>query len=381
MIELSYWENAFLAEKIEYCVLGAGIVGLQAAIRLKELEPEKEVAVLDKHPFPRGASTRNAGFACVGSLTELIDDVKERGWEEVAKLLGRRWQGLGALKETLGEEGMGYEANNGYEIFLEGEETIYEECRSQIGTFNGLFEEITGIKNAFEPADEAIGEMGFAGVRHLIRQKAEGQLHPGKMMQALVEKAKNLGIHLLFGWELLHWEKEPGKVKLICQGGLHLRSDKLLIATNGFSRRLLPSLDITPARNQVLLTAPIPNLTLKGSFHYHQGYVYFRNVGDRILIGGARHLDKEAEQTDQHAFNDSIRIYLKHFLEKHLFKPPVEIAYEWTGILGVGKGKYPILDWVDNNVLTAIRLGGMGVALGTQVGRDAAEKLLGNNEL
>lgn len=381
MIELSFWENALLQEKVNYCVLGAGIVGLQAAIRVKELLPHSVVAVMEKHPFPRGASTRNAGFACVGSLTELIDDVQARGWEEVGNLVNRRWCGLLALKASIGEKMMGYTAHNGYEIFLEGEEAIYEGCRCQLDTFNELFREITGIKGAFEPADEAITDLGLTGVKHLIRQRAEGQLHPGKMMHALINQAKALGIHLLMGWELLDWEKEQGKVRLTCQGGLNLLCDKLLIATNGFSHSLLPSVDVVPARNQVLLTAPIPNLSTLGSFHYHQGYVYFRNVGDRVLIGGGRHMDKETEHTDQHAFNEGIRTYLKQFLAKHVLGFPAKIEFEWTGILGVGKGKYPLLEWVEPNVLTAVRLGGMGVALGTQVGRDAAEKLLGNSKL
>ena len=381
MIELSYWENAFLQEKFEYGILGAGIVGVQAAIHIKHLRPKASVAVIDRHPFPRGASTRNAGFACVGSLTELIEDVRERGWEEVAKLVDRRWQGLAALKESLGEGDMHYKADNGYEVFLEGEEAIYETCLSQMDIFNRLFKEITGIEQAFEPTDMTIPDLGLRGVKHLIRQRAEGQLHPGKMMYTLVQQAKKLGIHFLTGWELTGWEDEKGKVRLTCRGEIHLICDKFLIATNGFSNPLLPSLDVVPARNQVLLTAPIPNLSLRGSFHYHQGYVYFRNVGDRILIGGGRHVDKETERSDQHGFNEQIRTYLKNFLDRHLLEEPISIDFEWTGILGVGKGKYPLLEWVGSNVLTAVRLGGMGVALGTQVGRDAAEKLVRVNKL
>ena len=36
---------------------------------------------------------------------------------------------------------------------------------------------------------------------------------------------------------------------------------------------------------------------LKGAFHYDEGYVYFRNIDNRVLLGGGRNLAK-AETTD-----------------------------------------------------------------------------------
>ena len=51
----------------------------------------------------------------------------------------------------------------------------------------------------------------------------------------------------------------------------------------------------------------------------------------------------------------------------------VAIDYSWSGIMGVGKQKKPIVQQVSNNLYCGIRLGGMGIAIGSQIGRDLAD--------
>ena len=71
---LSYWEREVFFKPIDVAIIGSGLVGLAAAIHIKTLDPKLNVAVLERGPLPIGASTRNAGFACFGSMTELLDD-------------------------------------------------------------------------------------------------------------------------------------------------------------------------------------------------------------------------------------------------------------------------------------------------------------------
>ena len=56
---------------------------------------------------------------------------------------------------------------------------------------------------------------------------------------------------------------------------------------------------VKPARAQVLITKPIENLDIKGTFHLDKGYYYFRNIENRILFGGGRNLDFEGETTTE----------------------------------------------------------------------------------
>jgi hypothetical protein len=50
-----------------------------------------------------------------------------------------------------------------------------------------------------------------------------------------------------------------------------------------------------------------------------------------------------------------------------------EIEHRWSGILGVHTQKKPILKQLGHRVFCGVRLGGMGVAIGSLVGRDLAD--------
>jgi glycine/D-amino acid oxidase-like deaminating enzyme len=153
-----------------------------------------------------------------------------------------------------------------------------------------------------------------------------------------------------------------------------ITAGKVLICTNGFAQQFLPQHDVHPARAQVLVTSPIDDLQVKGTFHYQSGYYYFRNVNDRILIGGGRNLDFEGETTTTFANTAQITDALKDMLSS-IVLPNTEfsIHYEWSGIMGVGKTKAPIVDKVDQHIGVGVRMGGMGIAIGSLVGEELAD--------
>ncbi|MEZ4685869.1 MAG: FAD-dependent oxidoreductase [Bacteroidia bacterium] len=211
-----------------------------------------------------------------------------------------------------------------------------------------------------------------------IRIAGEGQIHPGKMMKSLVEKARGMEVEIQHGWSVEAINRLPQGFLTEDKTGRYLVSEKVLVATNGFSRRLLPQLDLRPARNQVIITKPVPALALRGNFHARAGYVYFRNVGNRLLIGGFRDLDPEGESTSEAGFSQNIQQALEAFVNEHLLPPGTwTVEQRWSGILGVGSIKSPILEEIQPGLWCAVRLGGMGVALGAGLGAEAAEKLYG----
>lgn len=376
--QLSHWEWDSFFKDTDYLIVGGGIVGLSAAIRIKQLAPASKVLVVDRGSLPIGASTRNAGFACFGSLSELIDDLAHSTLDEILALVEKRYQGLALLRQRYGDKQIGYEAFGGFEVFRPSDEKSYEQCVAQMAVFNTALEAIIGQKEVYKLADAKIKESGLAAVEHIIHNQAEGQLHTGQLMQTLIQKMHNLGIQWLGGTEVLELEESNGEVILQTQQGWQIKCKQLVVATNGFAQQLLPQLDVQPARNHILITAPIKNLSLKGSFHYDKGYVYFRNVGNRILLGGGRNLALEAEQTSILGSHDEIRAYLRNILEQTIApQHSVQIDRWWSGIMGVGAQKRPILERYGQNIVLAVRLGGMGVALGTGVGEAAADLVLG----
>jgi glycine/D-amino acid oxidase-like deaminating enzyme len=110
-----------------------------------------------------------------------------------------------------------------------------------------------------------------------------------------------------------------------------------------------------------------------------QGYFYFRNVGNRVLFGGGRNLDKVAETTYSHQTSEIIQQKLETYLKETIL-PGIDFTIDqrWAGTLGLGKTRLPIIEKIDNNVFCAVRMGGMGVAIGSLVGKNVAELMAKN---
>jgi len=375
--DLSYWERESFFKDIDIAVIGSGIVGLAAAIHLKEQRPGLQVAVLERGALPAGASTRNAGFACFGSMTELLDDMTRMPEEEVFAIVEKRWRGLQRLRALVGDTQLDFQTLGGYEMFTEADADIYAQCVNRIPDFNKKIAGITGHLKAYKVTDDALPRFGFQGVRHLIHNRPEGQVHTGKMMAALLQIAEAKGVRIFNGITIHRLEDSSQGVELETGSGWTLRVPRVQVAINGFAKRLFPDAAVIPARNQVLITKPIDGLAVEGCFHYDRGYYYFRNIDGRILLGGGRNLAMEEERTDEFGANELIRNALVELL--HTVVCPgkqVEVDRWWTGILGLGPVKKPIIERVSPNVVVSVRLSGMGVAIGTLVGQEGAELVL-----
>jgi gamma-glutamylputrescine oxidase len=368
---LSYWERETFFNNVNIIIIGSGIVGLSSALYLRKKYPTAKILVLERGALPSGASSKNAGFACFGSPSEIIDDIEKYGQNETFKILEKRWKGLARLRSLLGDENIGYEHFGSYEVFTD--ESSYNTCNQNLKYLNQILQEITGIEQNYSTADKKIQEFGFQNVKHLIWNKGEGQINTGKMIYCLIKKCQQENIIILNGMKISHVEDIENGVTLSVND-FKLKANKLLIATNGFARQLLPELNVNPARAQVVVTSPIENLKIKGTFHYEKGYYYFRNVGDRILFGGGRNLDFKGEETYEFGLTDKIQQSLEKILKETILpESNYEIEHRWSGIMGVGDTKSTIVKSISKNVVCAVRMGGMGVAIGTLIGEEASE--------
>ena len=373
MPKLSFWEKETFFKDIDYAIIGSGIVGLNAAITLKEKYPRRKVVVFERGTLPIGASTRNAGFACFGSLTELLDDLNNQSEEEVLALVERRWRGLERLRERCGDKALDYKPFGGMEIFREEEKEIHQECIEKMPWFNDRIAKITKNSETYLKADNRLSQYGFSGVKNLILNQEEGQIHTGQMMQRLLEIAQNLGVLIFNGIEIKKVSEDQNSPFLLTENNWEIRVGKALIAVNGFAKKLLPDIQLQAARNQVIISSPIENLPFSGCFHYDCGYFYFRNVGKRVLLGGGRNLAKKAEETTTFGETELIQNALQKLLKEVILpNHSFEIKHKWSGILGVGKSKNPIIKKISNNIGVSVRLGGMGVAMGSLIGEEGA---------
>jgi len=372
-MSFSYWERTTFLSGIDVAVIGSGLVGLSAAITLREREPHLRVAIFERGMLPSGASTKNAGFACFCSVSELLMDTEAQGEAAVLALVERRYRGLCRLRDRVGDCTLRYEALGGYELF--DDEAFYQRCAEQIPSLNRQLSAIVG-QAVYRCADERIADFGLGRTRRLIHNAYEGQLHTGRMMAALLDWARALGIVIYNGATIDQLRPDESGVELVLKEGV-VRVGKALVATNAFARQLLPELDVTPGRGQVLVTAPVPGLCLRGAFHYDRGYVYFRDIDGRILLGGGRNLDYAVEATTEFGLTDTIQQYLETLLRTVVLpNQPIAIEHRWSGIMGFGQQQAPIVRKVAPNLVCAVKMQGMGVALGSLTGEEGAEMLI-----
>ncbi|MCZ8197711.1 MAG: FAD-dependent oxidoreductase [Flavobacterium sp.] len=368
-MQLSYWELKNWFTNIDYTIVGSGIVGLHCALNLRERFPESKILILEKGILPQGASTKNAGFACFGSLSEIIDDLKNHTEEEVIQLIEKRWRGLQLLRKNLGDSAIDFKPYGGYELFLKDDESTYNECLQKLPFINEI------IKPLFKTDVFAkeVDRFDFKNIQeYLIFNPFEGQIDTGNMMQALLKKAISENIMILNHANVSSFSDKNSNVEIVVND-YSFETKKLLFATNGFASQLTNNA-VKPARAQVLITEPISNLDIKGTFHLDKGYYYFRNIDNRILLGGGRNLDFEGETTTDLSQTEKIQNKLEALL-KNVILPnqDFQIAHRWSGIMGIGNSKNPIVSQLSENVYCGVRLGGMGVAIGSLVGKELAE--------
>ena len=193
-MNLSYWELKTWLNNVDFTIVGSGIVGLSTALHLKKKHPKAKIVILEKGLFPQGASTKNAGFACFGSLSEILQDLQSHTPEEVEKLVNQRHHGLQLLRQTLGDAAISYQQLGGYELFLEKDIRLYESCVDRMKEVNSLLNPIfkdrvfSSVSNTF----------GFSKIQsNYIRNQFEGQIDTGQMMQELIKKVQQLGVIIL----------------------------------------------------------------------------------------------------------------------------------------------------------------------------------------
>ncbi len=367
-MNFSFWERDSWFSNVDFTVIGSGITGLNCAWELKNKFPKAKVLILESGLLPNGASTKNAGFACFGSLSEIIEDLRTHSEAEVIGLVERRIKGLELLRKNLGDREIGFQLNGGYELFTKEDISLFKECTSKMPEINNLLKPIFR-QDVF---DIRRNTFGFRSIQQeLIFNQFEGQLDTGKMMTALLRKVQACGVKILNNTEVTSFSEMNSSLE-VNTDKFHFKTGKLFIATNGFASKLGFS-EVKPARAQVLITKPIKNLQIKGTFHLDKGYYYFRNVNNRILLGGGRNLDFKTEETTEMQITESIQNRLEELLKNNILpKTDFSIDQRWSGIMGVGDQKTPIVQQVSNNVFCGVRLGGMGVAVGSQVGRELA---------
>lgn len=370
----SYWEQGSWLEA-DAVVVGGGLIGISTAIEIRERHPEKRVLVLERGIVPHGASTRNAGFACFGSVSEIAADIDLMGAQAAHEIVQQRVEGLARLKARCKGADIGYADDGGHEMYL----TDHAALR-RIEEVNNCIMSLFG-GDAFIDRTDLIAHYGLStSVQRLIRTPFEATIDSGKLLRTLWRIAGLLGVDIRTGAHVVSIDDHDGGVEIAARSmtqDVIVKAEDVVIASNAWIPNLVADASlpaITPGRGQVLVTKPIEGLQLRGSFHYDEGYYYFRNLGKRVLLGGGRNLDFAAEATTSHDVTPQIQESLEKLLRTVIIPghANVEIDYRWAGTMAFTEDKKPFVGKIKPHTIVAFGCNGMGVALSSTIATNAS---------
>lgn len=309
-----------------------------------------------------------------------MDDLQHEPESQVWGRLAARWRGLEQWKSEFEPEDLGWEPLGGHELFRPEERALYEAVCDRLPEWNRLLKDLLGQAETYRRMEVLPGASWHGG----IRTANEAQLHPGKALFALHQKNASIGVQPLFGHPLApfaHWIHTANGWEVPTANGT-LTAIQVVICTNGRASEIFPDVPVVPARGQVVLTKPLPrhSLTYCGSYHADAGYLYFRTVDDRILLGGGRNHFRADEQTASRSNSEEVLDFLRGYMSDYLL-PGVawEEETHWAGTMGFGPNNEKETLFLNPapGVWGAVRLGGMGVALAPEAADRLVERMAG----
>ena len=336
-------------------VVGGGVTGLSCALTLAE--GGLRVRVHEARTVASGASGRNGGFALRGGAM-LYHRARQRLGAEPAAGLWRltertldRMEGLaGDALHRIGSVRLAADEQ-------ERDELLAEHAALRDDDF------------AVEWIDEPAGRLAGLYVGALVHPH-DGSLHPGRWIRRLAAYAAEAGVEI----------REHDRVVSLDE----LEPDTVVVANDGYPSGLLGAIDdlVRPARGQVIATEPLGEALYERPHYARWGFDYWQQVSDgRLVIGGRRDTDSEAEATAEEGLTSEVQAALERLIRELVGHVPA-ITHRWSGIFGTSPDELPLVGPVPGHegVWTSRGYSGHGNVLGLACGHLVGKAILGRRE-
>jgi glycine/D-amino acid oxidase-like deaminating enzyme len=338
---------------VDVAIVGAGVTGCSAALRLAE--GGLRVRVHDARGVAEGASGRNGGFALGGGAARYDVARETYGVERAASYWRWTEEALDRMVELGGDafQRTGSYRLAGDEEEREGIQLEYEALRED-GFDAEWLEDVPG---------------GAAGRFHgAISHPHDAAIQPARLVRRLAGLAAAAGAEI----------REHDAVADVEA----LAADRVLVATDGYGHGLVPELAdlVWPTRGQVIASEPLDRVLYDRPHYARQGFDYWQQLADgRILLGGFRDVSILDELTDVEETTPAIQASLESFLHE-LAGREVAVTHRWAGIFGLTQDMLPLVGAVpgrDDRVWVAGGYSGHGNVLGFACGALVADAMLG----
>ena len=378
---------------VDVLVIGAGLTGASAAYHLAG--HGLRVAVVDAGDPAGEASGRNGGhFELVpensigeyrGLAAERLKFVKrarpEASRAENRALAGRQASAVLRLTLRNRERLRGLVETEALEcdfcaagwLFLAHDERLER----------GLVEEATlieahGARVELWSPQRVRAEFGFATRFRSRFLPEDGSYHPYRYACGLLDRALRRGAELYTQLSVLELASEAADHHKVTTSEGRLVARRVVVATNAFTRELLPELRIIPFQSQVMLTEHVTDRTRGRIVTSEEGPVYFHQPrsglrGDRapLLFGGGddRPLVNPRSRRRSSVVHRLLVELRDGFYPELRGRPP---SAEWIGPMGFTPDQLPAIGPIRPGVLVAAGFSGYGGSYTTAAGEAAA---------
>jgi glycine/D-amino acid oxidase-like deaminating enzyme len=356
-------------------VVGSGYTGLSAARRLAELG--RDVCVLEQGAIASGASSMNGGMVEPG-FKRPMEAVFSRFGPELGREL---WKASRRALELVAEiiESEGIEAHfhrRGAAVLathprdVTGFERHVRWAAAELGAALEVVTEPGQLRRQVIDSPQVLAA--------LVDPEAAG-LHPAAYAFGLARAVARKGVRLVDHTRAERIRRHSGGYRVFTTEGV-VSCGEVLVATNGYTRGLLPGLDrrVVSIGSYIAVTEPlsaeVAERLIPGNrmlYTSRRLLNYFRRTpDDRILMGGRHNLAPDLDLDESARF---LAGRIRHFFPE---LEGVPVTHSWGGRLGVTFDLMPHIGRL-HGVWYALGYGGHGVALATYLGAEVGSLIGG----
>jgi glycine/D-amino acid oxidase-like deaminating enzyme len=364
--------SATIPTEVDVVVIGGGYTGMMAAARLAWRG--RAVAVLDANDFGWGASGRNGGMVHpgfkVGPAT-LIERYGDRG----RKLYRTSLDAFELVERTIADQRIDCDYVATGHLELADKAAHVADLRAKARVLGHEF----GIQATVMDRDALATEVGSSAYHAGLLVERSGGLHPAKYLAGLVALARDRGAHLYARTPATAVERRRRAGFSVSIPQARIDCGHVLIATNGYSDRLLPWVRrrIIPIGSYIIATEPL-SAELADAVIPHRRMLfdtrnflhYWRLSADnRMLFGGrASFAPTSIENARDWLYAAMVRI--------HPQLKSVKVEHAWGGQVGFTFDRLPHIGET-RGIHYAVGYCGTGVAMSTYFGQLAADWIAG----
>ncbi len=372
------------AARADVAIIGAGVTGLNAALRLAQAG--MSVTVLDAKQVGWGASGRNGGFCCLGGgMLGEAQMAKHFGKAETRDFLMAERDAVDFVDHMITDAGWDVDRHSEGETILAHKPAAMTTIADEAAMVDSLF----GTKSTIIPK-EHLRQHGLGGEFHgAVTLPVGFALNPRKFVGALAKASEAAGATIFGDSPVTETMRDSGEWLLKTPQG-QVRAKKLIVATNGYSSESIPPWlagRYLPAQSSIIVTRALTQdeLNAQGWTSAQMAYDsrslihYFRLMPDGRFLFGMR-----GGITTTESVHNRIRHKIRAHFER-LFPAWKHVETPWyhTGFVCLSGDLTPFVGAVpgEEDLYATFAYHGNGVAMGSYAGALLANDILDRSDL